>query len=179
MLGALALAACGGSDPTPTPAPAPISTPTPAGPVAREPLFNSDGVRVAQAGDTVSVHYTGTLEDGTVFDSSIDGDPLLFTLGLGQAIDGFDAAVDGLAIGERVTTRIQPVDAYGEPKDALLIDVNAELLPPAVLLGDRVDLGNGTVVTIVAITDATVTLDANHELAGKVLTFEIELLDVQ
>lgn len=130
-------------------------------------------------GDTVRVHYTGTLDDGTVFDSSRDREPLEFTMGEGMLIPGFEAALMGLAAGDTTKTTIQPEDAYGEPNDELILAVAREQVPdhitPEVGLMLQVQTEEGMMdVTITDVTDEQVVLDANHPLAGESLTFEIK-----
>ena len=138
----------------------------------------------AQSGDTVKIHYTGTLDDGSVFDSSEGRAPLGFTLGSGQVIQGFDDAVTGMEIGESKTVRIPAQDAYGESRDDLILQVPRDQVPPEVELELGMQLsvqqqnGQAVPVTVVEITDDTVTLDANHALAGKALTFALELVSV-
>ncbi|MFC2010036.1 peptidylprolyl isomerase [Chloroflexota bacterium] len=139
---------------------------------------------MAQNGDTVKVHYTGTLDDGTQFDSSVGGDPLEFTLGGQQMILGFEQAVLGMKVGESKTVTIPAADAYGAYRDDLLIEVSREQLPegmnPAV--GDQLQMtqSNGVkmIVPVTGVTETTVTVDANHSLAGKDLTFEVELVEI-
>ena len=139
----------------------------------------------AKKGDTVAVHYTGTLGDGTVFDSSRERDPLEFTLGSGQVIPGFDTAVEGLAEGESVKTTIACDQAYGKRNDQLVIETPRQHIPAEVQLevGRRLQArsseGQVTGVTVTKVTDETVTLDANHPLAGQDLTFEIELVEIR
>jgi peptidylprolyl isomerase len=140
---------------------------------------------VARNGDTVQVHYTGKLADGTVFDSSVGREPLEFTLGAGQVIPGFEKAVLGMKVGEKKTVTIPADEAYGPRRDELAAEVPREKLPsgttPAVgqqLLMREPD-GSEIVVTITEISDDTVTIDANHPLAGKDLTFEIELVKIK
>lgn len=138
----------------------------------------------AAKGNTVHVHYTGTLDDGTEFDSSRDGDPLVFELGGGQVIDGFDAAVTGMTVGESKKQRIEPQAAYGERQPELVFEVEKGTLPPGadVEVGDMVELGfpdGRTVpVMIAGVGDDMLTLDANHPLAGKALTFELQLVSI-
>jgi peptidylprolyl isomerase len=135
----------------------------------------------AKAGDTVRVHYTGTLDDGTVFDSSDGGDPLEFTLGDGNVIPGFDTAVDGMSVGDTRNVKIEARDAYGPHMPALLVEVARDQLPPDLepevgqQLGLQHPSGQMMPVTITAI---KVTLDANHPLAGQALNFEIKLVDI-
>ena len=136
---------------------------------------------MATDGDRVSVHYHGTLADGSVFDSSRERDPLPFTVGTGGVIVGFDNAVRGLAVGESVTVTIPPAEAYGERDEARVLDipVGEEGVPEGLAVGDRVQLGNGAPAVVLEISDAFVKVDANHELAGLALTFEIELVTLQ
>ena len=133
--------------------------------------------RVAKSGDRVSVHYTGTLDDGTQFDSSIGRAPLVFTLGASQVIPGFDHAVLGLKVGESVTVHIEPKDAYGERSDALVLTVPIGEAPAGLAVGDRVSAGGRSAV-VTAVTDTSVTIDTNPELAGKALNFKIELVSI-
>lgn len=135
-------------------------------------------VITAQDGDSVAVNYRGTLDDGSEFDSSAGRDPLTFVVGSGQVIAGFDEAVRGLAEGEARTVRIEPENAYGEYSDAAIIDFPADSAPEGLAVGDQVTLGNGQTATVVAITEDTVSIDANHPLAGKALTFEVELVSI-
>lgn len=130
-------------------------------------------------GDLVSVHYTGTLDSGEEFDSSRDRDPLQFVVGSGQVITGFDTAVRELMVGESVTVRLQPVDAYGETDPERILEFPIEEVPEEFReVGMEVMLGGTTPATIIGITDATVTVDANHPLAGEALTFDIELVEI-
>ncbi len=131
--------------------------------------------RTATDGDAVAVHYTGTLDDGSQFDSSAGRDPLEFVVGSGQVISGFDQAVRGLAVGESRTVRMEPADAYGERRDDMIVTVPADQAPPGLTVGDQVQAG-GMPATIVAIDDISVTIDANHRLAGEALTFDVELV---
>lgn len=136
-------------------------------------------------GDTVQVHYTGTLEDGTEFDSSRDRAPLEFTVGEGQVIPGFEDMVRGLEAGDTETATLPPEDAYGERDEQRLIEVERDQLPDEIEpeIGMQLEIqqpnGRPARVSITEIGDETVTLDANHPLAGKELTFEIEVLDVE
>ena len=139
----------------------------------------------AKEGDTVSVHYTGTLENGTVFDSSYDrGVPLEFVIGAGQMIPGFDEAVRGMKEGQVKKVNIPPADAYGEYQWGLVSLTKREDIPPGLefQVGQQWPLvtreGKTVIGTVTEVTDESVTIDANHELAGKTLTFEIELLEI-
>ena len=130
------------------------------------------------------VHYTGRLEDGTVFDSSREREPLAFTLGQGQVIPGFEHAVVGMAPGESRTANIPPEQAYGDYREEMVAEIDRSHVPPDLDLevGQQLQLQqqNGEVlpVTIVDVSDDTVTLDANHPLAGETLVFDIELVSV-
>lgn len=144
-------------------------------------VFGSgEEARVAQPGDSVLVHYRGTLDDGTEFDSSAGRDPLPFTVGAGEVIAGFDQAVIGMEIGEKKTFRLTPEQAYGEPRAEFVVTVEGANAPAGLQVGDQVMLGPSTpaVVTNVA-ENGDVTVDANHPLAGQALTFEIELVGIQ
>jgi peptidylprolyl isomerase len=140
-------------------------------------------IKVAQNGDTVKVHYTGTLSDGTVFDSSVNANPLEFTVGAGQMIAGFDKAVLGMKVGETKKVTIPPDQAYGARDESATKVVKKSELPEGlnVKAGDKLQAqaSNGNyVVTVIAVTDTTFTVDFNHDLAGKDLTFEIKLVEL-
>jgi peptidylprolyl isomerase len=138
----------------------------------------------AKSGDTVAVHYTGTLSDGTVFDSSRDGDPLVFTLGAGQVIPGFEEAVNGMEAGETRKTTIPADQAYGEYREDLVFTVERDQLPGNIApsVGEQYQMrqqdGSAVVVTVQDVTPAEVTFDANHPLAGQDLTFALELMSI-
>lgn len=141
---------------------------------------------MSNEGKKVKVHYTGTLDDGTKFDSSYDrNQPLSFTCMAGKMIAGFDAAVRDMEVGETVTVHLEPADAYGEIDPERIMKFPADKLGGAERLniGDRIMLSNSMgmqmPVTVVEKDAETVTLDANHELAGKALNFEITLLEVK
>ena len=135
-------------------------------------------------GDTVSVHYTGTLASGEVFDSSVERDPLKFTLGKGQLIPGFEQAIMGLSVGEKATTNIPSLEAYGEHNPEMVIEVPMNQLPPELdaQVGMQLQLnqpdGQAIPVQITQIEGETVTIDANHPLAGKDLNFDIEVVEI-
>ena len=139
----------------------------------------------AQKGDTVAVHYTGKLDDGEVFDSSRDRDPLEFEVGSGQVIPGFDRAVEGLEVGETREITLDPEEGYGEPREDLVVDVDRSQFPaesePEVGRQVQVQVApdQNRVATITGIEDDSITLDLNHPLAGKQLTFDVELLEIK
>lgn len=138
----------------------------------------------AKSGDTVRIHYTGKLEDGTQFDSSEGRDPLEFALGGGQVIPGFDNAVEGMAVGDKKSVTVQPEEAYGPRHDQLIQDVPKDQLPddltPAVGMELQTQNENGQVVrlAVTAVDDESITVDGNHPLAGKALDFDIELVEI-
>ena len=136
-------------------------------------------------GDSVKVHYTGRLDDGTVFDSSAGKEPLEFAVGSGQVIAGFDEAVVGMEVGQSKVVHI-PVDkAYGVRNEEMVITTPLAHVPPDLdpELGMRLEMGgaNGELIRVVVteITDSHITLDANPPLAGKDLTFDIELVEIR
>jgi len=138
----------------------------------------------AKANDKVKVHYTGKLTSGEVFDSSQGRDPLEFTVGGGQMIKGFDEAVNGMQVNEQKTVTIPSVEAYGEKKDELIQEIPVDQLPADMQpeVGQKLvatnDLGHQTQVSVIGVTEEAITIDANHELAGKDLVFEIELVEI-
>jgi len=130
-------------------------------------------------GDLVEVHYIGTLDDGSTFDSSRErGTPLSFTVGTDQVIPGFDDAVRGLTIGESTTVRMLPADAYGEWSEDFVVEVPFGPSQGDVAVGDEVFLNTGQSAVVLEVKGGTVVLDTNHALAGKALTFEIEILAI-
>ncbi|NIR46339.1 MAG: peptidylprolyl isomerase [Gemmatimonadetes bacterium] len=138
----------------------------------------------AENGRTVKVHYTGKLEDGSVFDSSRDREPLEFTVGEHRLIPGFEKAVEGMEVGDTKTVTIEKDDAYGPRRDDLVFEVQKGVLPedldPQVgqMLHYKQEDGPPVPLTITDVKESTVTLDGNHPLAGKDLTFELELVEV-
>ncbi len=139
---------------------------------------------LAKNGDTVKVHYTGRFDDGTVFDTSADREPLQFTLGGRQVIPGFERAVVGMQMGESKTVQIPPDQGYGPHQAELVFQVGRETLPKELdpQVGQHLELqqpdGQRVMLTITEVSAATVTLDANHPLAGKELTFNVELVEI-
>lgn len=134
-------------------------------------------------GDTVKVHYTGTLNDGTVFDSSRERDPLEFTMGSGMLIPGFEKAVTGKSVGDTTKVTIPPAEAYGEVNEELVLDIPRSQVPehitPEVGMMLQLQTDGGVMeVVITSVSDESVVLDANHPLAGQDLTFEIEIVGI-
>ncbi|PLK42965.1 peptidylprolyl isomerase [Emticicia sp. TH156] len=139
---------------------------------------------MVKSGDTVQVHYKGTLGDGTVFDSSEGREPLQFTVGSGMVIPGFDNGVAGMVIGDKKTVFIPAEEAYGPVREDMIFTFNRLDIPDDVPLeiGGTLNMHNGQQAIPVIVREVTATkvkLDANHELAGKDLIFEIELVSVQ
>ena len=137
-----------------------------------------------KAGDVVKVHYTGKLTSGDQFDSSAGREPLEFTVGAGQMIKGFDAAMPGMAIGEKKTINILPEDAYGTRSEEAIIQFPKENVPadmklePGMTLTLSNEMGQPVPVIVVEVKDDVIILDANHFLAGKELIFDIELIEI-
>lgn len=138
----------------------------------------------AKQGDTVKVHYTGKFDSGEVFDSSQGRDPLEFTLGTGQVISGFENAVIGMEVDEEKTVHIPSAEAYGErneqlvqkiPRDKFSKDMNPR---PGQRMQLRTQNGEAIVVMVTEVEAGTVTLDANHPLAGMDLNFDLKLVEI-
>jgi peptidylprolyl isomerase len=135
-------------------------------------------------GDVVRVHYTGTLLDGTQFDSSVGRNPLEFTVGAGQMIAGFDAGVLGMAIGEKKTLQIDPENAYGLSNPEAIIEFPKSNVPAEMQLevGMQLNLqneyGQPVPVVVLELKDDVIIMDANHSLAGKDLIFEVEIVEI-
>jgi peptidylprolyl isomerase len=135
-------------------------------------------------GDTVKVHYTGKLTDGETFDSSVGREPLEFTVGAGQMIPGFDAALPGMSIGDKKTINIPAAEGYGEINEQAIIDFPKENVPADMKLEPGMQLtlsnqeGQPFPVVVKEIKDDVIILDANHFLAGKELVFDIELVEI-
>lgn len=141
-------------------------------------------VKIAGKGDTIKVHYTGKLEDGHVFDTSKEGDPLEFVIGTGDLLKDFEDATIGLVVGQSTTVQIPAENAYGPYREDLLLVVPKEHLPSEIeekvgaTLFIECEDGASLPVTIKEIDEETVTLDSNHLLAGKDLIFDIELIEI-
>jgi peptidylprolyl isomerase len=139
---------------------------------------------IARYGDTVKVHYQGTADRGTIFGTRHDGEALEFTVGQGQVITGFEEAVVGMHVGEEKTVEIPMDKAFGRWDDGNVVVVDREKLPPSLTLEVgkhlciRTGDGRRAVVAVAGILDSTVTLNANHPLSGKDLTFRIRLLEI-
>ena len=137
-----------------------------------------------KSGDTVGIHYTGTLTDGSVFDSSEGREPLAFVVGSGQIIPGLDVALPGMSLGDKKRVEIAPEDAYGPVHEDAKQDVPRSEIPSEIplevggQLQARNERGEVMQLTVVAVAEDTVTLDANHALAGKDLIFDIELISI-
>jgi peptidylprolyl isomerase len=138
----------------------------------------------AKTGDSVKVHYTGTLDDGTVFDSSVGSEPLAFILGSGEVIEGFEGAILGMQAGESKVVEIPPDEAYGERSEALVQTVERDQVNLGVEpeTGMEVEMqtadGSSIPLLITAVNDTTITFDANHPLAGERLKFELTLVEI-
>lgn len=138
----------------------------------------------AKNGDTVKVHYTGKFDDGTIFDSSIEREPLQFTIGEGQVVPGFEEAVIGMNLNESKTVKIPAEKAYGSHREDLVAVVDRNQLPADLdpQIGQQLQSsqpnGQIIVVTVIEVTDSSVTIDANPPLAGMDLTFDIQLVEI-
>ena len=138
----------------------------------------------AQEGDMVSVVYQGTLEDGSVFDSSEEDEPLVFVLGEDTVLPGFEKAIIGMEVGEQKTVRIPPEEGFGIHQERLVDELDTAALPAGLKLqvGTQLEVtaedGSRFQVIVTEIQDDRVTLDANHPLAGRNLIFHIELLAI-
>jgi peptidylprolyl isomerase len=139
---------------------------------------------VATEGDTVAVHYTGKLNDGSVFDTSRNREPIRFVLGERKVIRGFDQAVAGMRPGEKKTANIPADDAFGPHQPELVVEFARDQIPPdvSVEIGQELQVqttaGQAVPARVVEANDAAVTLDANHPLAGEDLTFDLELVEI-
>ena len=135
-------------------------------------------------GDVIRVHYTGTLNDGSQFDSSVGRSPLEFTVGAGQMIAGFDAGVVGMSVGEKKTIQIDPDNGYGQKDPNAIIEFPAANVPEGmqVEVGMKLNLqnqyGQPVPVEVIEVKEEVIIMDANHFLAGKDLIFEVELVEI-
>jgi peptidylprolyl isomerase len=141
-------------------------------------------MKQVKEGDLVKVHYTGKLVNGEQFDSSVGREPLEFTVGAGQMIKGFDAAMPGMTLGEKKTINIAPEDAYGPRSEEAIIEFPKENVPADMVLEPGMPLtlsnqaGQPVPVIVVDVKDDVIILDANHFLAGQELIFDIELVEI-
>jgi len=135
-------------------------------------------------GDTVKVHYTGKLENGEVFDTSKEQEPFEFKVGNKAVIPGFEKGVVGMKVGDTKTIEIPPEEAYGTKQDQLVVEVNRGEFPDDITptIGQRLQIrqqdGNPIIVTVTALTEESITLDANHPLAGYTLFFDVEVIEI-
>ncbi|MEQ8243313.1 peptidylprolyl isomerase [Fulvivirga sp.] len=135
-------------------------------------------------GDKVKVHYTGKLNDGSVFDSSVNREPLEFEVGAGMMIAGFDNAVNGMKVGDKKVAEIPAAEAYGEKNDDMVVSVPKAQLPPDLNpeIGQQLSMqqpnGQAIPVVVTKVETETIEIDANHPLAGKDLIFDIELVEI-
>jgi len=138
----------------------------------------------AKMGDAVKVHFVGKLEDGTEFDSSVEAEPLAFTIGAKNVIPGFEKAVVGMTSGETKTVTVAPAQAYGPHQEEMVAVLERKDMPAdlELALGDQLEVsqkgGDSYEVVVTGLTETSVTLDANHPLAGKTLIFDIKLIEI-
>ena len=141
-------------------------------------------MKQAQEGDTVRIHYTGTLDDGTQFDTSAGRDPIEFTLGSHSVIPGFEDGVTGMQVGEKKQIHIPADEAYGQRNEALVEEISRQHFPQDLELHVGMHLqaqspnGENFNVVVTALSEETATLDGNHPLAGEALNFDLELMDI-
>lgn len=141
-------------------------------------------MQIVQDNNQVSVHYTGTLNSGEVFDTSREREPLEFTVGAGQMIPGFENAVRGMKLNEVKKVTLSPEDAYGEPNPEMIQDVPKSQLPEGLVphvgqqLSSQMANGQEIIVRVAEVNDDHIKIDANHPLAGEALTFEIEVVGI-
>jgi len=139
----------------------------------------------AKSGDTVKIHFTGKLQDETVIETSKDRDPLEFTIGDGNVIPGLEQGVIGMAAGDKKTIAISPEDAFGQPQEDLVVDMKKSEFPKDVELAAGAYLniessdGKEFKAKVVEIKEDTVTLDANHPLAGVTINYDVELIEIR
>ncbi len=136
------------------------------------------GTDGASDGDTVAVHYVGTLDDGSEFDSSQGREPLEFEVGTDQVIKGFDDAVRGMSVGDTKTVRIPAEEAYGAVDEELIFPVALGDAPEDVAIGDEVLIDGVIYGRVISISDTEAIIDTNHRFAGQALTFEVELMSI-
>ena len=138
----------------------------------------------AENGDTVKVHYKGKFDDGTVFESTLNHNPVQFVIGQGERIPGFEEALIGMSPGDQKTTRVPADEAHGPHNKELLVQVSRNEFPADLKLeaGQWIKVrqpdGADLILTVIDVCESSVTLDANHPLAGKDLTFDIQLIQI-
>ncbi|HEC15410.1 MAG TPA: peptidylprolyl isomerase [Sedimenticola sp.] len=138
----------------------------------------------AKSGDTVKVHYTGTFDDGTQFDTSVGAEPLVVTLGKGEVIPGFERGLEGMSVGEKKTIHIPAEEAYGEHRPQLVQQVDRAEIPEEIELAVGLQLqasspdGQTHILTVTEVNDDSITVDGNHPMAGKALNFELDLVEI-
>jgi FKBP-type peptidyl-prolyl cis-trans isomerase 2 len=138
----------------------------------------------AKQGDTVKIHFTGKMQDDTVVETSQDRGPLEFKIGKGDVISGLEQGIIGMQVGDKKTLTISPEEAFGLPRDELMVDLNKDDIPEGIKLAVGVHLniqasdGQTFKVKVVDVREDTVTLDANHPLAGVTLIFDVELIEI-
>ncbi|MFC1969420.1 FKBP-type peptidyl-prolyl cis-trans isomerase [Chloroflexota bacterium] len=170
--------------PEPTPTPTPTPTPPPASAPAPKPALVPLPPSFVSDGSVVKVHYTGTLEDGTVFDTSVGREPLEFTMGTGAMIPGFENAVRSMKLGQKKTVTIPSDEAYGPHRDDMVLVIERDKIPEDLNpeVGQQLQMQNSggrtVLVMVTEVSGTTITIDANHAFAGKDLTFEIELVEI-
>jgi peptidylprolyl isomerase len=139
---------------------------------------------VVQKGSLVTMHYIGTFPDGEEFESSYGKEPIVFRVGNNEIIPGLELAVLGMEVGEKKDVAVPPELGYGEYRDSLVVEVEKEKIPDLeVEIGDRIELdgedGESIIMTVIEMTDTIITLDANHDLAGEILNFAIEIVEIK
>ena len=138
---------------------------------------------MVEKGNVVSVHYTGKLESGEVFDSSREREPLKFQVGSGQIIPGFEDALIGKKVGESIEVNLTSDEAYGEVREDLVVSVEKDKMPGEVKVGQSLQAntenGQSANVVVKEVKDNEVIIDGNHPLAGKNLSFDIEIMDIE
>lgn len=136
-----------------------------------------------EKGNVVAVHYTGKFTDGEVFDSSLDKEPLKFQIGSGQIITGFESAILGKNVGDKISVNLTPEESYGDIREDLIVKVSHEQMPGDVEVGQslqaQTENGQSINVYVKEINEDYVLVDANHPLAGRSLMFDIEILEVE
>ena len=147
-------------------------------------LFGTMGIKQVKQGDTIKVEYTGTFDNGTIFDTSEGREPLEFVAGAGQVIQGFDKATTGMKIGQEKEIRLQPSDAYGEYDPQLVQEILREQVPikeelkQGMVLAVTLPNGRQVPATITKVANETATIDLNHPLAGETLNFKLKVVDI-